>query len=134
MLSPFWIPVMVPVKAGFGSPYARLALAAVTVNGAGLMVRLELPEAGVLFTSPAKLAATGYVPALNPARLAETEARPFASVTALPTGEPFNVKLTVSPASGPPGVLSVAESATLVAPYVALAGATAKVVAAGWAI
>jgi hypothetical protein len=42
MLSPFLMPVIVPVKLGFGSPYSRLASAGVTVNMAGVMVSLPL--------------------------------------------------------------------------------------------
>jgi len=36
------VPVIVPVKAGLGSPKKRLMLAAVTFRGAGLMVRVPL--------------------------------------------------------------------------------------------
>src|SRR5438874_276846 len=46
MLSPFLIPVIVPVKAGLGSPYKRFASAGVTESGAGLIVNL----AGVFVT------------------------------------------------------------------------------------
>ena len=67
-----------------------------------------------------------------PTRLAGTDANPVASVTALPMDVPFNVKLTVCPARGPLGVLSVAESVVL-PPYAPLAGATASVVVAGCA-
>ena len=42
MLSPFWIPVMVPVNAGFGSPYALLALSAVTVSGIFIILYILL--------------------------------------------------------------------------------------------
>jgi hypothetical protein len=108
-------------------------LAEVTVKTAGFTVKVELPVAGVLFTSPAKLAVMGYDPAAKPVRLAVTDARPVASVIALPTGEPLSVKLTVLPASGPAGVVRVAESVVLALPYVALAGATPREVVAGWA-
>src|SRR6185312_15075333 len=109
------MPTIVPVNAGFGSPYARLAFAAVMVSGAGFTVRLLLPLLGLLFGSPAKLAVTppGYEPAAVVPRAAETEAIPDASVTALPTGVPFNEKLTVSPARGPLGVLRVADNVVL---------------------
>ena len=40
--SPFFAPVMVPVNVGFGSPYTRLAFAAVALNGAGLTVSVPL--------------------------------------------------------------------------------------------
>jgi len=80
------------------------------------MIKVALPEAAVLFTSPAKLAVTGYDPAPSPVKLADTEARPVASVTALPAGEPLSVKLTVMPARGPPGVVRVAESVALALP------------------
>src|SRR5579859_7900124 len=90
MLSPFWMPVIVPVNAGFGSPYALLALAAVIVKAAGLTVRLPLPLAAWLFASPAKLAVTapGCEPAPIVPRLVVSEATPEAFVTALPTGVP----------------------------------------------
>src|SRR6185503_7231880 len=83
-VSPVTNPVMVKLKAGFGSPQIRVALAEVTVQPAGLMTKVALPEAAVLFASPAKLAVTGYDPAPSPVMLAVTDARPVASVTALP--------------------------------------------------
>src|SRR6185437_5415723 len=113
------MPTIVPVSAGFGSPYARLAFAAVMVSGAGLTVRLLLPLLALLLGSPAKLAVTapGCDPAAIVPRAAETEAIPDASVTALPTGVPFSEKLTLSPASGPLVVLRVADNVVL-PPYV----------------
>src|SRR6185312_15020054 len=99
MLSPFWIPVMVPVNAGFESPYALLAFAAATVSGAGLTVNVALPLDGWVLASPAKLAVTA--PACEPApivpRAAETDATPEAFVTALATAVPFSEKLIVFP-------------------------------------
>ena len=74
---------------------------------------------------------TGYDPAPSPVMLAEAEARPVASVTALPAGEPLSVKLTVLPARGPPDVVSTADSVVLALPYVALAAVTAKPAVAG---
>ena len=47
MLSLFLIPASVPVKTGFGSPKARVALAAVTVSGAGVIVSVPLVEVTV---------------------------------------------------------------------------------------
>ena len=38
MLSPFLMPVMLPVKTGLGSPYNRLKLVTATVSGAGFTV------------------------------------------------------------------------------------------------
>jgi|SoimicmetaTmtLPC_FD_contig_31_19874500_length_478_multi_2_in_0_out_0_1 hypothetical protein len=108
-----------------------MALAEVTVKTAGLMTKVALAEAAVLFTSPAKLAVTGYDPAPSPTMLADTDARPVASVTALPAGEPLSVKLTVLPARGPPGVVRTAESVVLALPYVTLAALTVRLVVAG---
>src|SRR6185312_5702525 len=134
MLSPFWMPVIVPVNAGFGSPYALLAFAAATVSGAGFTVRLALPLEGSVLPSPAKLAVTP--PACEPApivpRAAVTDATPEAFVTALPAATPFREKLIVFPESGPAVVLSVAERVVL-PPYVPLAAATARAVIEGCA-
>ncbi len=114
-VSPFTKPEKVNVKTGSWSPYSLLALAAVTVSTAGFTVRVALPLDALLFGSPAKLAVTpaGYDPALIPTRLADNEATPVGSVTAVPTAVPFTEKLTVLPARGPVGVVKVAESGAL---------------------
>jgi hypothetical protein len=76
--------------------------------------------------SPAKLAATapGYVPALMPASVTlPRNANPLGSVVAVPTGCPFNAKLTVRPASGAPADVNDAMS-VVVPPKVPVAGKT----------
>ncbi len=42
MASPFLSPEIVPVKAGFGSPYSRLVFVAVTDSSAGVTVNVPL--------------------------------------------------------------------------------------------
>ena len=42
MLSPFRMPLIVPVNTGFGSPYTRVALARVTDSGCWVTVRVPV--------------------------------------------------------------------------------------------
>ena len=96
-----------------------------------LTVSEPVPLLGSYELSPANAAPTavGYVPALMPARLTgEKLATPLALVSALPTLEPFSVKLTVSLGTARPPAVSVAES-PVVPPKVPDAGATARLVA-----
>ena len=44
MLSPFLMPVIVPLNTGFASPIDAAGVAPVTVSGAGLTVRVPLVE------------------------------------------------------------------------------------------
>src|ERR1700730_5273109 len=70
MLSPFLMPVRVPVKAGFGSPYRRLALVPVTDNGAGATASVPLFEVTVELPSFAVGSASAGTMANVPTALA----------------------------------------------------------------